>query len=155
MAKLTIEKLLRKKQFTQAEVAKMFESLLPDGGDDGEDIVSSAAENAATRDFVAKEWSLGPAQASVDPKANGPYWRKMASLWQLTEAEARRQLCANCEYFNNTPAMQEKMEAIPLDKFDMDGGGRGYCEKFDFICHNLRTCQAWEEKEFNREDGED
>jgi len=61
------------------------------------------------------------------------------------EKEARRRLCANCEYFQNDPMFQAKMEAIPLDKFDMDGGGRGYCEKFDFICHNLRACQAWEE----------
>ena len=29
---------------------------------------------------------------------------------------------------------------------DKDGGGRGYCHKFDFICHNLRTCMAWEGK---------
>jgi hypothetical protein len=29
-----------------------------------------------------------------------------------------------------------------------DGGGRGYCHKFDFICHNLRTCQAWEKKQY-------
>jgi hypothetical protein len=43
--------------------------------------------------------------------------------------------------------MQAKMESITLDKFDMDGGGRGYCEKFDFVCHNLRVCQAWEEED--------
>ena len=24
---------------------------------------------------------------------------------------------------------------------------RGYCDKFDFICHDLRLCQAWEERE--------
>ena len=29
-------------------------------------------------------------------------------------------------------------------KFDKDGGGRGYCHKFEFICHNLRVCKAWE-----------
>jgi hypothetical protein len=40
------------------------------------------------------------------------------------------------------------MDAIPLTSFDMDGGGRGYCTKFDFICHNLRTCMAWERKDF-------
>jgi hypothetical protein len=40
------------------------------------------------------------------------------------------------------------MDAIPLNALDMDGGGRGYCTKFDFICHNLRSCQAWERKDF-------
>jgi hypothetical protein len=50
--------------------------------------------------------------------------------------------------------MISQMEAIPLDKYDMDGGGRGYCHKFDFICHNLRTCQAWEGKDFCLKDNE-
>ena len=36
------------------------------------------------------------------------------------------------------------MEVVPQDEFDKDGGGRGYCHKFEFICHNLRVCKAWE-----------
>jgi hypothetical protein len=44
------------------------------------------------------------------------------------------------------------MEDVPLDAFDMDGGGRGYCHKFDFICHNLRVCQAWERKAYEPEE---
>lgn len=27
----------------------------------------------------------------------------------------------------------------------------GYCVEFDFICHNLRTCQGWEKKYFENE----
>jgi hypothetical protein len=46
------------------------------------------------------------------------------------------------------------MESVPLDQYDRDGGGRGYCVKFDFICHNLRVCQAWEEKSFETPDDE-
>ena len=134
---------------SKMEAAKMMEGLLED--EDGEEI-GSARQNVVNRDNVIQNWSLGPEKASVDPKANGDYWRNMAELWDVDERQARRQLCANCEYFDNTPAMQEKMEAIPLDKFDMDGGGRGYCVKFDFICHNLRTCQAWEERGFEAED---
>lgn len=111
----------------------------------------SPAENVENRDNVLKNWMLGPDKASIDYKANGPYWRSMAQVWAMTEARARRQICANCEYYNNTPAMQEKMEDIPFDRFDRDGGGRGFCVKFDFICHNLRTCQAWEEKPFEEE----
>ena len=43
------------------------------------------------------------------------------------------------------------MEAVEEDEYDADGGGRGYCTKFEFICHNLRVCQAWEEKEFEED----
>jgi hypothetical protein len=107
--------------------------------------IVSTSENRKNRLLVIDEWQLGPEKASVDPKANKEYWTSLGKAWGMNEKEARRRLCANCEYFQNDPMMQAKMEAIPLDKFDMDGGGRGYCEKFDFICHNLRACQAWEE----------
>lgn len=117
--------------------------------------IVSAEQNVINRDGVIRNWNLGPEKASVDPAANADYWRNMASIWQVNEAEARRRLCANCEYFDNSPAAQRMMEDIPLDVFDADGGGRGYCTKFDFICHNLRTCQAWEEKPFEDEDSEE
>jgi hypothetical protein len=107
--------------------------------------IVSTSENRKNRQVVIDEWKLGPEKASVEPSANGPFWKGVAAAWDMSEKEARRRLCANCEYFQNDPMMQAKMESIPLDKFDMDGGGRGYCEKFDFICHNLRVCQAWEE----------
>ena len=115
--------------------------------------IETAAENAANRQMVADEWNLGPQVASVKPKANVPFWRDMAARWQVEPDVARRRLCANCEYFDNTEATQADMEAIPLDGFDVDGGGRGYCVKFDFICHNLRTCQAWEGRDFTNPDG--
>ena len=99
-------------------------------------------KNMAT---VKKNWNLGPEEASYDLTSNKSYWSKMADIWNIMESEARRQLCANCEYFDNSPVMMEAMEDIPFNKYDEDGGGRGYCTKFDFICHNLRTCQAWEQ----------
>lgn len=116
-----------------------------------EEIVS-AAQNIINRASVAANWNLGPDKASIDPTANAEYWQKLADVWQINEAESRRRLCANCEYFDNSAQMQRQMEDIPLDALDMDGGGRGYCVKFDFICHNLRVCQAWEPKEFETED---
>ena len=109
--------------------------------------IVSTSENRKNRQVVIDEWKLGPEKATVEPSANGPFWKGVAAAWDMSEKEARRRLCANCEYFQNDPMMQAKMESIPLDKFDMDGGGRGYCEKFDFVCHNLRVCQAWEEDE--------
>lgn len=132
---------------------KIVVGLLGQGGEeaDGEEKIVSAQDNRRNRDGVVKNWALGPEETSVDPKANGDYWSKMADLWEVPEEEARRRFCANCEYYNNTAEMQAQMEAIPLDKFDMDGGGRGYCVKFDFVCHNLRTCQAWEPKPFKSE----
>lgn len=114
--------------------------------------IVSAAENKANMAQVKKNWHLGPDKTSVDPKANNAYWSELGKRLQVSEKEARRLFCANCEYFDNTPEKQKQMEAIPLTSFDMDGGGRGYCMKFDFICHNLRTCQAWERKDFELED---
>lgn len=116
--------------------------------------IQYATENKENRDMVVNYWLLGPEIASNDPKANKDYWTKFAKVIGVEESEARRRLCANCEYFNNTRDMISQMEAIPLDKYDMDGGGRGYCHKFDFICHNLRTCQAWEDKYFYLKDNE-
>ena len=109
--------------------------------------IVSTSENRKNRQMVIDEWQLGPEKASVDPKANKEFWISVGKALGLDEKESRRRLCANCEYFQNDPMFQAKRESIPLDKFDMDGGGRGYCEKFDFVCHNLRVCVAWEEED--------
>lgn len=109
-----------------------------------ETMIPSVAENNATVERLMNEWKLGPEKASAKPGDNADYWQQLAKAWNVEEAQARRQLCANCEYFDDAPYMLEKMEAIPFNELDADGGGRGFCHKFDFICHNLRTCQAWE-----------
>lgn len=114
--------------------------------------IVTAAQNKANLRRVLENWMLGPDKASPKLDANPEYWADLAKVWGITEGEARRQLCANCEYFENTPEMMRAMEKIPLDRLDMDGGGRGYCHKFDFICHNLRTCQAWERKDYEAEE---
>jgi hypothetical protein len=44
------------------------------------------------------------------------------------------------------------MDKIPWNDWDVDAGFRGYCHKFSFICHDLRACQAWEEREIEFED---
>lgn len=110
--------------------------------------IVSGTVNEINMQNAVENWNLGPEVASADPAANPEYWAKMADVWGINEAEARRQLCANCSYFNNTPEMMKAMEDIPQTAFDADGGGRGWCEKLDFICHNLRVCQAWERKDF-------
>ena len=111
----------------------------------GDEETLDTKTNKKHRDIVMSDWNLGPAVMAAD---NTDYWRNLARIWMMTVGEAKRQRCANCEYFDNTPESMQMMEAVPEDKYDKDGGGRGYCTKFDFICHNLRVCQAWEKKEY-------
>jgi hypothetical protein len=109
-------------------------------------------QNKKNLEKTIKDWNLGPEVASPKPGENKEYWVMMADIWSVEEAEARRMLCANCEYFDNTPEQQEAMESVPFNHFDADGGGKGWCTKFDFICHNLRVCQAWERKDYESEE---
>lgn len=120
-----------------------------------EEIKLTDADNYAVMKELKKNWNLGPEKASEDPMANGQYWQKMAEVWMTSEEQARRQLCANCEYFDNTTPTLADCESVSFNKYDADGGGRGYCHKFDFICHNLRTCQAWEPREYILPEGEE
>lgn len=113
------------------------------------------AINRKNLKFVMDNYGLGPLKTSIYPDDNKAYWDSIANIWHVPEEQARNRLCANCEYFNNTPRAMEYMSVVPIDKFDEDGGGRGYCVKFDFICHNLRTCSAWEEKEFKEPSDEE
>ena len=117
--------------------------------------IVSEEENKANTASTIKNWNLGPLKPSDEPGANKPFWTKMADIWQVGESVARKQLCANCEYFENTPEMMMMMDTIPRNEFDTDAGGRGYCHRFDFICHNLRSCQAWEYREYGGDDEED
>lgn len=112
----------------------------------------SEESNVENRDVVHEYWMLGPEKASEDPEANSAFWSEIGAAWRLDEASARRRTCSNCEYFDNTPKALEAMDVVPYDEYDMDGGGRGYCHEFQFICHSLRTCQEWEEKEYEFKD---
>lgn len=117
------------------------------GGLERDEPFPTTAENAKNTQMVISEWSLGPLVPSIDPKANEEFWAKLGKAWQTSTKEARRRFCANCEYFKNDTMTQAKMERVPLNKYDAGAGGRGFCDKFEFICHNLRVCQAWEERE--------
>lgn len=110
---------------------------------EGEGMIS-AEENAKTRTFLMENWNLGPDKTN---QPNMDYWRTLSKVWRISPEQAKRNLCANCEYFNDSPDMLAKMESVPEDRFDKDGGGRGWCSKFNFICHHQRTCQAWERAE--------
>jgi len=94
-----------------------------------------------------KNYLLMPENPSLP---NTEQWKKMADMFRVAAAEVKRQRCANCEYYDNTPDMMEAMEAIPLNKWDLYDGQpqRGYCHKLGFICHTSRLCSAWEEKDY-------
>lgn len=111
----------------------------------------TAAENKKNTQVVIDDWMLGPENPSNEPGANKPYWMKLAKAMQVDEKEARRRRCSNCEYYDNSTMMQAKMERIPRNDWDTGAGYRGYCHKFEFICHDMRSCQAWEEREFEQD----
>lgn len=107
----------------------------------------TASENRANTRTVIENWMLGPEKPSNEPNANKTYWMALAKAMQVKESQARRRRCSNCEYYDNSVERQLDMETIPWNEWDVSAGYRGYCEKFDFICHDLRACQAWEPRE--------
>lgn len=86
-----------------------------------------------------------------DPENPKDFWVKIAEFWNMPEEEAMDRRCGNCEYFDNTLAAKKAMKVIPVTEFDKKGGERGYCHKYTFICHDLRVCDQWEEKEYEDE----
>lgn len=111
----------------------------------------TAAENRKNAKMVIENWMLGPKEPSNEPTANSPYWKALAKAMQVNEKEARRRTCGNCEYYNNTTMKRAQMESIPWNEYDVGAGFRGYCVKFKFVCHDLRSCQAWDEREFEED----
>lgn len=111
----------------------------------------TAAENKKNTQVVIDDWMLGPENPSNEPGANKPYWMALAKAMQVDEKEARRRRCSNCSYYDNSTFKQAQMERIPMNQWDVDAGYRGYCHKFDFICHDMRSCQAWEEREYEED----
>lgn len=116
------------------------------GGIPDEEPFITAAENRTNTKTAIRDWMLGPEKPSNERGANKVYWVALAKAMQVDEPEARRRRCSNCEYYDNSEDMQVKMERIGWNEWDVGAGFRGYCEKLDFICHDLRSCQSWEER---------
>jgi hypothetical protein len=116
----------------------------------GEEFITTA-ENKKNTQVAIDDWMLGPENPSNEPTANKIYWIAVGNAMQVNEKEARRRRCSNCEYFEATPLMQAKMDRIPRNQWDENAGYRGYCHKFDFICHDMRSCQAWEGREYEND----
>jgi len=101
---------------------------------------------------LVKDWGLGPIKAYDNSQGNPKFWLTIAKKHYITVAEARRMNCANCEYGSISTEALKSMEHIPYNKYDKDGGMRVWCDKFDFICHATRVCQAWDSKSESGED---
>jgi len=109
----------------------------------------TTTENKENTRVAVEEWQHGPVVPSNDPTANKPYWMALARAFQVDEREARRHRCSNCTHYDNSSMKQALMERIPQNAGDVGAGYRGYCKKFDFICHDLRSCQAQQERDFD------
>lgn len=144
-----------------AEVAPEAPSAPTAGSPSPEDYLSAkgltaAAGNCppATQDIVI---NLENRKKAIDEAMYGPlnpaepntkYWKDLASEWNVTAAEAKKQRCGNCAVFIVTPEMKSCIESgltDNADEFDAidEAGELGYCEIFDFKCASARTCRAW------------
>ena len=81
---------------------------------------------------------------------NNEYWTKLASEWDVSSDEAKKQRCGNCTMFVITPQMKSCINAGVTGGERQDewtaidaAGQLGYCEAFDFKCASKRTCRAW------------
>ena len=108
----------------------------------------TTAQNKKNYAIAVQDWNYGPEMPTNEPGANKEFYVGLAEAMQCDAKDARRKHCSNCEYYDNSTLTQAKMDKIPWNAWDVDAGFRGYCRKFDFICHDLRSCQAWEERDF-------
>lgn len=109
-------------------------------------------QNKLNREMTVEEWGYGPEAPSLAKGANKPFYSGLARAWGIEEAEARRRMCGNCEYWKACEDTQEMLEAIPVTPYDEAGGAaRGYCEEHEFACAASRVCKSWEEVEMEGE----
>lgn len=103
--------------------------------------------------ITIKNHGLGPA----DPRqSNTVFWEDKAKKWKTTEGDARGRLCANCEHYMNTSAIDEciingpalglKASALPLSPkwADIESRPVAYCTLYDITCSPVRTCDSQE-----------
>jgi hypothetical protein len=91
------------------------------------------AQNAKTVKYMEEAQMFGPQDPS---KPSGDYWRGLATYWRISPDQAKRMLCSNCEYGDDTPEAKEAY-----------GDEAVYCTKFEFVCGEGKTCKRWEHGE--------
>ena len=82
----------------------------------------SAAENKKNTQVVIDDWMLGPEKPTNLPTDNKVYWAALGKAMGISEKEARRRRCSNCEYYDNSTMTQAKMERIPQNDWDTNAG---------------------------------
>lgn len=108
----------------------------------------------ATKDIAVNLRNRGKAISTamygpLNPaEENAEYWGKIAKEWDVSNEEAKKQLCGNCSLFIVSPSMKKCIsDGLTDDKDEwnsIDAAGElGYCEAFDFKCASKRTCRAW------------
>ena len=107
----------------------------------------TTAENKKNYVIAVQDWNYGPEMPTNEPGANKEFYAGLAEAMQCTEKDARRKHCSNCEYYDNSFMAQVKIERIPMAAYDKGAGFRGHCEQLNFICNDMRVCQAWEDRE--------
>jgi hypothetical protein len=102
--------------------------------------------NLKNRQTAIDEAHYGPLNPN---EPNEDYWIAKAKVFGGEDVEsAKKALCGNCSFFNQTKAILECIAngigGDVKDEFDtIDAGDLGYCEAFDFKCASKRTCDAW------------
>jgi starvation-inducible DNA-binding protein len=115
--------------------------------------LQDAELNVANHLTTIAEHGLGPA----DPrKPETVFWAAKADLWGVPEAQARTQLCSNCDHYINTTPMMACIKNGPGGEIlasnlpltpkwaDIPGSPSGFCNLYDITCTATRTCDSWE-----------
>ena len=101
--------------------------------------------NLKNRQRCIDEANYGPLNPN---EPNEDYWQAKADMFKGDVESAKKALCANCSFFNQTKAIldciAEGIGGTQKEEWDtIDAGDLGYCEAFDFKCASARTCDAW------------
>jgi hypothetical protein len=101
--------------------------------------------NLKNRQRCIDEANYGPLNPN---EPNEDYWKAKADMFKGDVESAKKALCANCSFFNQTKAIldciAEGIGGTSKEEWDtIEAGDLGYCEAFDFKCASARTCDAW------------
>jgi hypothetical protein len=101
--------------------------------------------NLKNRQRCIDEANYGPLNPN---EPNEDYWKAKADMFKGDVESAKKALCGNCSFFNQTKAIldciAEGIGGTQKEEWDtIDAGDLGYCEAFDFKCASARTCDAW------------
>ena len=75
------------------------------------------------RDRAEKHWMYGATA------------KELAEAWDKPVKVAELKTCGNCQYFDNRARTLKSLKAK---------AGLGACTKFNFLCSQEKSCQAWD-----------